>query len=376
MLPLISVDFVMGPYKGGGPRNVYTISKLLNNEMVRSKVVQFINPKYFSFLKENYFDENTLNANVYRPGPLLSCGNALFEIITHSPSAISSPFVSISLLTKFLTVSKQEPADIVIGTDWGTFYSAKFLAEKNNSKLFYFVQADERTFYGGKLYKRLAENTYHKKVPRFTQSKWLKTFLDSEFGGINHYIGFGINDAFFSQLKFKGLNRNIFTIARAGKAKGFDLFVNAMNRLYETRKDFNVFIAGERTALDSFKIDFPYEFLGWVNDYEEMKNQYNGSIFVHTGRDEALPMPPLEAMASNASVIVSNIPGTREYAKNNFNCLVSNRDDPISIIDNITKLLDDDKLRIKLQNNALKTAQEYKWDNVMEKLRKLLFIDE
>ena len=278
-LILIKISFVMGPYKGGGPRNVYTLSNLLNTHNTRSKVIQFIDPKYFSFLNENYFDENALKADVSRPGAILSYWNAMFEIITHSPSALSFPFVSLSMLSKFLTVSMQEVSDIVIGTDWTTFYSAKFMAERNRSRLFYFVQADERTFYNGRLYKSLAQNTYHKRVPRFTQSKWLKTFLDDEFGGINQYIGFGINETFFSPLKFEGFKKNIFTIARSGKAKGFDLFIKAINSLYEIRKDFSVTIAGERSALEGLKINFPHNFIGWVNDYEMIKRHYSGSIF-------------------------------------------------------------------------------------------------
>ena len=372
---LIKVDFVMGPYKGGGPRNVYTLSRMLNSGNVKSKVIQFIDPKYFSFLSKNYFDENTLNADVSRPGAILSYANAMFEIITHSPSAISFPFVSVSMLSRFLTVSTEKASDIVIGTDWGTFHSAKFLADKNNSKLFYFVQADERTFYNGLLYRSLAENTYHRQIPRFTQSKWLKTFLDNEFGGINHYIGFGINEIFFLPIESNNFKKNIFTIARSGKAKGFDLFVKALNSLYETRKDFTVTIAGERTALDGLKINFQYNFIGWVEDYETMKTLYNGSIFVHTGRNEALPMPPLEAMASCASVIVSDIPGTLEYANHEWNCLVSINDNPVSIKNNINRLLDDENLRANLQKNALITASEYKWKNVMMKLREVLTID-
>ena len=86
-------------------------------------------------------------------------------------------------------------------------------------------------------------------------------------------------------------------------------------------------------------------------------------------------MPPLEAMASGASVIVSDIPGTLEYANNEMNCLVSNNNDPISITNNINRLLDDENLRAKLYNNAKKTANEYKWNKVIEKLRTVLSLD-
>ena len=127
--------------------------------------------------------------------------------------------------------------------------------------------------------------------------------------------------------------------------------------------------------MDDLKINFPYDFIGWVDDYETMKTLYNGSIFVHTGRNEALPMPPLEAMASCASVIVSDIPGTLEYASHEWNCLVSINDNPVSIRNNINRLLDDENLRANLQKNALITASEYKWKNVMMKLREVLTID-
>lgn len=365
------ISFVMGPYRGGGPRNVYTISRLLTKNGYDSNVLQFIDPRKFNFLQNNSMDEDVLGADVKTPGIVCTYSNLLFELIDKIPGFLSFPAVSYSILTRSATIYQYASPDVFVATDWGSFYPTRLIAEKKRSGLLYFVQANESTFSNRILYKHLARTTYSKSVTRVTQSQWLKRYMDENFGGYNHYIGFGINDQFFEKIE-REIEKVLFTIARVAADKGFDTFVKAINFLWAKRKDFKVIIAGEKKALDNEHIDFPFDFVGWIRDGRDLCHLYRSSIFVNSGKSEALPMPPLEAMACGSSVVISDMPGIKEYASDGKNCLISANSDYISLANSIESLLDSDSLRNKLSLGAKETAEKYRWDVVIRRFIDIL----
>jgi glycosyltransferase involved in cell wall biosynthesis len=68
-------------------------------------------------------------------------------------------------------------------------------------------------------------------------------------------------------------------------------------------------IKNSKLIVGSQKIDFPYTYAGWVSNDTELAKLYQGSVFVNTGKHEALPMPPLEAMACGKPVIGTEVGG-------------------------------------------------------------------
>jgi len=202
---------------------------------------------------------------------------------------------------------------------------------------------------------------------RFTQSAWLARFLDSNYPGKTYYVGMGINhDAFHppETLKHK---RKIVTVARWDTNKGFNIFVQAIKHLRKIRKDFEVVIIGEKQALDMWNIDFPYRFAGWISKDEELATYYQGTIFVNTGIHEALPMPPLEAMACGATLVMTNMEGAKEYTVDNQNCLLAPIGNAKAIAKRLNDALSDESLRESLARSAIQTAKRYSWDSVLSK---------
>ncbi len=365
------INFAIGPYRGGGPRNVYTLSKLLSDAGYNSEVIRFVNPSYFDFLSENTMKVPSIGAKLSSPGILKSFSNITFELIYKIPATLLLPIVTFSLITRTLTLSKYNKADLYIATDWGSFFPTFLVSQRRGSPMLYFVQAEESTFNNDPSYKMMAINTYRTPVKRITQSKLLKEILDKKYGGITHYIGFGINPSFFLPL-IQNKENIIFTIARKSYDKGFDIFVNAINYLWNKRKDFSVMIAGDPGAISTQKVLFPFSYLGWITDDREMASIYNKSIFVHTGRFEALPMPVLEAMASGSSVVISDIPGNAEFSEPYKNCLVSKADNYVSVANNIESLIDNAELRRTISNGGRITAKNYRLELVIQRLKSIL----
>ena len=361
---MTTIDFVMGMYQGGGPRNVYTFSKYLNAYKYESAVLQFIDPRFFRFVESLSRGVENYGSKVKMPGIVASYSNILYELISKIPSVLTLPFVSSSYITRALTLSKFGAPDIYIATDWGSFFPTLLASNKKKAEMLYFVQTDESTFKKDRVYKKMAKRTYEIQRVRITQSLWVKSMLDEVYGGTNYYIGFGIAPIFFT-MKHEKNSKTLFTIARNSFDKGFDIFVKAVNDLWSKRKDFSVVIVGEREILEISRINFPYRYLGWIRDDVILSEIYSRSIFINTGRFEALPMPALEAMASGAPVVLNDITGNREFAVPFENCLVSSVSDPLSFSNNISTLLDSPELQFSLGQQARITANKYKWDTVI-----------
>ena len=366
------IDFVTNPHSGGGPRNSYTLARLLNENGYESNLIFF---NELTSQKRSDLIIKQFNVKAKMPNNLLRTLNrALYQ--SDDVTFLKLPsFYFQEYFTRAMTLKKHRDTDAFISTFWQTVTPTSRVSKAFNKQHFYFVQADETKFSNNKIYKRLAEKSYQLNIPRFTHSKWVKDFLDLNYGGDNTNIGMGIDHEAF---KPRNLEKEevVFTIARSGPNKGFDVFVKAMNVLILKYPNIKIKIAGEARIVEEMKssgaIKFPFHYLGWIRDDMVLSEFYEKSIFVNTGAFEALPMPPLEAMACGSAVVMTDMPGAKEYAINGQNCLLSDPRDHDSFAENISELLDSNTLRLKISRNAENTARGYTWEKTIRNFTQFL----
>lgn len=355
---------------GGGPRNIYTLSSLLKSNGFSSKIINLFDVRIVPgrIFKTKTSRINTFGAECIYPGRLTSVSNLLLSGYGRVDPYCNLAF---SLAQKFIeprTLRLQSlSSDALIATSWRTVRPMITVSEETGKRAFYFVQADEATFSRKERYSTLAKNTYFERLSMFTHSKVLVEKFREKYGIDLEYIGYGINTHDFvpGKVSFK---KQIFTIARFEHFKGFDTFVRAINLLYTQRNDFEVVIAGSEVAVRQQDIRFPYKFLGWISRDSDLAEQYRNSIFVNTGRDEALPMPPLEAMACGSAVVATDLPGIREYAQDGVNCFLVPVDAVRDIASIISMLLDSESQRSIVSSGGIETASRYNWDVAVKKL--------
>jgi glycosyltransferase involved in cell wall biosynthesis len=82
-------------------------------------------------------------------------------------------------------------------------------------------------------------------------------------------------------------------------------------------------------------------------------------MFVFPSLVEGFGLPPLEAMACGAAVVVTDCGGVNEYARNRENCLVVRPRHADDIARAVRSLLDDDALRHRIVAGGLATAPRY-----------------
>lgn len=365
---MTTVDFVTNPFSGGGPRNVYTLSRRLNYLGYTSSIILF---NELSYRRNSNAINQRFHVNIKKPPEAIDSLNRVTSKSDNLTFSLLPLFLFQQYITRVAALDSQEIPDAFISTFWQSVTPTHYLARKRGRAHFYFVQADETGFSQNKTYKAMARKTYAMDIPKFTHSRWLKEHLDLNYGGENEYIGMGIDHDVFTTRDLE-MEPTVFTIARKDYDKGFDIFVKAMNLLAKKRSDFKVIIAGDGKIVESLNekkaMQFPFEYIGWVNDDQVLAMHYTKSVFVNTGRFEALPMPPLEAMACGSSVVMTNMVGAQEYARNNENALLCPPGDHSCFAERIDELLSSENLRRKISREGIKTASNYTWENVTTQL--------
>ena len=95
-------------------------------------------------------------------------------------------------------------------------------------------------------------------------------------------------------------------------------------------------------------------------------------VFVFPSRAEGFGLPPLEAMACGAAVVLTDCGGVRTYARPEENCLMVPVQDPEAMADAIDRVLNDAELRSALIREGFETAPRYSRDAVEERFCDLL----
>jgi glycosyltransferase involved in cell wall biosynthesis len=89
---------------------------------------------------------------------------------------------------------------------------------------------------------------------------------------------------------------------------------------------------------------------------------------VQTSRHEGFCLPLLESMAAGAPNVCTDAHGNRDFSRNGKNCLMVEHDDVPALKKALEKMFNDAALRKRLSKEALKTADDYKWDKIIKKL--------
>ena len=371
MFENLKIYFVMDPIRGGGSRNVFTLVKLLDDLGSESKVLSFHSMKYLDLLWRRKPVFNFYGARRISPGNMLSMVDSITSFSENLNYWVLPVYVFQQFFTRPIILSRYDTPDVYIATNWQSFVPTVKTASRYGRRVAYFVQGDETEFSDSRLYRKEALRTYTNDFPKFTQSRWLAEEMSRKFSVVVNYVGFGIDHMVFYPREVEKENV-IFTIARSEKIKGFSSFINAVNRLWAKRQDFKVLIAGHKNIVDKSAMEFPYTYLGWITDDEEMARLYSKSIFVNTGLNEALPMPPLEAMACGGTVVMTSNGGSVEYAKDMENCLLVNPNDDSELTNKLDFVLSTKGIRDELKKGAISTAMRYNWQDFMQNFRKFM----
>lgn len=175
-----------------------------------------------------------------------------------------------------------------------------------------------------------------------------------------------------------GIGENEFVMlcaSRFAHDKGHKYLVNSIYELKGmTDKKFKCVLAGDGPLLKEIKeqvlnlgLSEDIIFTGFRKD---IKNLFYGSdIYINSSEHEALSFLIIEALASGLPVIATNMGGNADIINPQTNCgIMVEYDNAIEMARAILKLMEDEMLRDKFSENALKAVEEqFNLDKVAEK---------
>ena len=172
-----------------------------------------------------------------------------------------------------------------------------------------------------------------------------------------------------NKIDFKKKQKLISFVGKLNKAKGYDLFGNAIIKILDKNKNWKAIVIGDEPRE---KINFTHknlEIKGFSTHNYVLKKLETVSISVVCSRwDEPFGRTSLEAASRGSAVIISNKGGLPETSETAITLkdLSSNE-----IFNQIQKLIDNQKILLKTQKNNFKTFKfDHKYiSNLIDNIR-------
>lgn len=153
--------------------------------------------------------------------------------------------------------------------------------------------------------------------------------------------------------------------------KGLLDFLQAVELVYRERQDIRLQIVSKEPC--DIQSSIPFEFV-FRPDRAELARLYAAcDLFVLASWWESFGLPPLEAMACGAPVVLTDSRGVREYARPGENCLMVPIRQPPALAAAILRVLDDPVLREQLRCQGPPTAARFDWQSAADRFETALF---
>ena len=217
--------------------------------------------------------------------------------------------------------------------------------------------------------KAMSHMAYMLNIPIVTPSSYLKGKIKTEFNNKAIVIPPYVDQKIYRPLS-KKKNKKIkllFVGNFLNKNKGFDILVRACKKLKNL--DFELHIATQHKNND--KLNIPAIFHKPRNEKELAKIYNSCDLSIHLSEEEGFGLTLLESMACGNICLSTRTGGNKDFAVNNKNCLLIDRD-VLSVVMNIKKVISDIDFYHKLLSvNAVKTAGEYSEKRMIDGFEKL-----
>lgn len=188
-------------------------------------------------------------------------------------------------------------------------------------------------------------------------------------------VGVGVDTTIFHPREKKLFDETkkpkIMVILGGFKFKGDEIAVGVLNAVNEKLPIHAILVGSDRSienAFDFAKPRFAYTHFPPIGQDELAALYSSADLFLYTSCNESLGLPPLEAMGCCTPVITTDCLGNREYAVDNFNCLVLPSGNVRALAERTLELLTNESLAETLVRGGLETVARFTWDKVIERI--------
>jgi glycosyltransferase involved in cell wall biosynthesis len=164
--------------------------------------------------------------------------------------------------------------------------------------------------------------------------------------------------------------RTALFLGDARPRKGLADFLEAMALAQQSLPDLRVYVATKDSS--EVRSQVPFTRVVRPSPAELVELYRRCGVFVSTSWAEGLGIPPLEAMACGAPVVLTDQRGARDYAVDGQNCLLVPVHCPERVARAVVRVLSDPTLARRLSEGGLGTAEAYRWGPALDRFEAAL----
>ena len=150
----------------------------------------------------------------------------------------------------------------------------------------------------------------------------------------------------------------IGNIGRLSEQKGIEYFIRAIPSVIERHPEADFFVIGSGEDEDKLKRmgnGLPVTFMGYRSDIQNIMSQLD--IIVLSSLWEGLPLTPIEAFSVGKTVVATNVDGTVEIVKDNYNGKLVKPKDSAELAEMVCWMIEHQDERMKMEKSALETFE-------------------
>jgi len=284
-------------------------------------------------------------------------------------------------------IFKIPKSDFILANFFPTFYPSLLAEKLGKGKIVYFPQGIGVTYLNiSKIiswFLKFSENiTFKFKTPIVVTARWqTQEIVKINKESFVKIINIGLpNNIFYPDPNPKLINNKkgkaILYFLSKLKSKGLKDFLEALKLIKKNKLKFDLWLVGnQQQGLESFnyfKNTTPIKVFPYLKNKELREVYSSADLYVNTSWLEGFCLPPLEAMACGIPVVLTDSLGPREYAIDNYNCLMVPPRKPELLARAISKMLLDKNMRQKITENGIKTVEKFKFSKTAEEFEKFL----
>lgn len=261
-------------------------------------------------------------------------------------------------------------ADIVIATAWPTAYFVNSIKSPKWKKV-YFIQGYEgdESWLGHEIAGK-ANETYKFPFYKIVVANWLKNLLKEKLGEeVYAVISNGVNlEHFYNENKIFNKNKRILMLYSSVEIKGLKDGIRAFEIAQKKHPNIKLvmFGGGDCRGVPSY-VEFHNNVWG-----DKLRKLYcSCDIFVCPSWSEGWQLPPMEAMACKCAVVSTNVGSILDYTIPGKTALISEPRDPISLANNIIRLLDNEEEIRRISIAGYEHIKNFTWDKSVEQLEQV-----
>ncbi|OGD86456.1 hypothetical protein A2Z23_00635 [Candidatus Curtissbacteria bacterium RBG_16_39_7] len=194
-------------------------------------------------------------------------------------------------------------------------------------------------------------------------------------------VRYGVPKKTVSQSYRKEKYPAVIFVGRIYRAKRIEEILKAAKLLIKKYPKLQLWIVGKgkkkyeenlKKLVNRLKIDPCTKFYGFLDEKKKFELISKAWVICATSVKEGWGLTIVEAASVGTPAVVYNVGGLKEVVINNKTGIICQKNTPESLAQNILKLISDQKLRSKLEENATIFASSFSWEKTAKEFASVI----